>query len=112
MKAHSKLHDSWPYRATPLFCRMAAAWAFGAMIAIAALSHAAQPAPARAAAPQMSHDLQLTKSLFVSAPGPGFGTDPFFPKTMRFAHVRTNTVEQPGPVSFLSLKGISVTRNR
>src|SRR6266446_2305320 len=111
MKAHSKLHYPSRCRWVAQLSRLGAICAVAGVIAMSAARGAAQkPAPQPPVAPQITHELQFVKSTFVARPGPGFGTDPFFPKTGRFQH--TKTVEQPGPVSFLSLKGISVTRTR
>src|SRR5438045_9686276 len=111
MKEHSKLHYRSHCRRAAQLSRWAGICAFAAVIAISAARGAAQKAaPQPPVVPPMTHELQFIKSTFVSVPGPGFGTDPFFPKTGRFE--RTKTVDHPGPVSFLSLKGISGPRNR
>lgn len=112
MKARSKLH----YRSRCLrAAQITRLWATGAVagfIAVSAARGAApKPAPPPPVVPQITHELQFVKSTFVATPGPGFGTDPFFPKTARFQHT-SKTVETPGPVSFLSLKGISRAGNR
>ena len=111
MKARRKLHYYSHRRWVAQLSRLGAICAVAGVIAMSAAWGAAQkPAPQPSVAPQITHELQFVKSTFVATPGPGFGTDPFFPKTGRFQ--RTKAVEGPGPVSFLSLKGISVTRNR
>jgi len=109
MKTHSKL----PYRSRGFTAAELGRLAAICLIAIVTLGRAAQTRPAPApATPPVTQELQFVKSVFVATPGPGFGTDPFFPKTTRFHHVRpTTTTETPGPVSFLKLNGISGTKN-
>src|SRR5205809_6563535 len=105
MKAHSKLHYRSRCRRAAQRSRLGALCADAGVMALSAAWGAAQkPAPQPPVAPQITHELQFVKSTFVATPGPGFGTDPFFPKTGRFQH--SKAVEGPGPVSFPSLKGI------
>ena len=82
--------------------------ALSLIVAIVTAARAANsPAP-------VSDQQQLVKSVFVSAPGPGFGRDVFFPRTSRFvsvAPVSTNPDVMPTPVTALTLKGISGPKN-
>ena len=68
---------------------------------------------ARAAhSPAPVGELHFVPSVFVAKPG--FGKDPFFPKSTRLGPVQvtTNTVEvSPTPISSLILKGISGPKN-
>ena len=81
--------------------RLAVVCALAVLLAIVSVTRAAH-APAPVTEPQ------FVKSVFVKAPNPGSGKDPFFPKSTRFGALQTNTTEvAPTPVSCLMLKGIS-----
>src|SRR5256885_16578701 len=68
------------------------------------------PAPAPPSSPPPSHEFQFVKSVFVASPG--FGKDPFYPRSHRMMHsAPVNPVESFAPVTSLVLKGISGPRN-
>ena len=116
MKAHSNLRCDRPASGRGNladFARLGfwALWAI-AVLGLGVAVRAAKPAAPHSPTPPPSYELQFVKSVFVATPAPGFGKDLFFPRTLRFGHIATNTVEQPGPVGFLRLNGISGSRNR
>src|SRR5258707_10947095 len=92
---------------TGVLCFLAVLTAVVGHLSAAPAPKKATPRPAAAPAiPQ----IQFAKSLFVNTPGNG--RDPFFPNSSRRGVVKTNIVEGPMMYSFLTLKGISGSKNR
>jgi hypothetical protein len=82
-------------------------------LALALTAPLASAAPA-AAAPKAASganpvpDIRFLKSDFVSTPGPGFGKDPFFPKSIRTRPIAViNPVDTTPSFGWLNLKGVS-----
>jgi len=82
-----------------------------ALAAIASAPAAQAPAPTPHAGAAPVPEIRFVKSDFVTTPG--FGKDPFFPKSIRInkAIVALNPIDTAPSFGFLTLKGVSGPKN-